>query len=100
MSESLNLERLAKLFSHRGEKVVVVLPSGEAVVLVPLGEYEKLVAAKPLPAVSEVRERRNGGRPATRPEGATKAPNSLEAVDPPQGALPDDDQYYPEPLEP
>ncbi len=91
----LDLEKIQRIFTRRGERVVLVLPSGEAVVLVPLTEYEQLVpgpkpTAQPQPAVTPAPRRGPGRPPAVHP---------LEAIDPPQGQLPDDDQYFPEPLE-
>ena len=93
MAATVDLDQLARLFSRRGERVVLVLPSGEVVVLVPLTEYEQLV---PAVAKAPVPPRRSPGRP---PTARAASPAPLEAIDPPQGQLPDDDEYFPEPLE-
>ncbi len=68
------IERLLK----RGERVVVI-GGPEPMVLLPLSEYEMLLENK------------------TNLETAENAPY-LESVDVPQGAVEDDDQYYPEPV--
>ena len=100
---TLDLERVSRLFLRRGERVVVVLPSGEHVVLVPLPEYEKLVQGSSRPAAGEApRERRGKSGRGSEPGSANptaKPRGDLEVVDPPQGGLKDDDQYFPEPLE-
>lgn len=98
MAAPLDLERLARLFTRRGERVVVVLPSGDPVVLLSLPEYEKLTSRGAPTVIEPPRDKRGSGRPA--PPSAPATPSSsVEAVDPPQGGMADDDQYYPEPLE-
>ncbi|MFH1111533.1 MAG: hypothetical protein V1712_00485 [Patescibacteria group bacterium] len=72
------IERLAS----RGERVVIV-GKGEPVVLLPLAEYEKLTAGQTVMFGERSAE-------STVPR--------LESIDPPAGALSDDDQYFPEPL--
>ncbi len=100
----IELERIAQLFARRGERVILVLPQGEMVVLVPLAEYEKMVTGENrVPINNSVTVRRSKANPTANANTAPKAPlaaaNPLEAVDPLQGALTNDDQYYPEPLE-
>lgn len=100
----LDLERIAQLFARRGERVVLVLPQGELIVLVPLAEYEKLVAGSGTAAAgvgpTVRRHKPSPTVPSTMPTKTyTPAANPLETVDPPQGTLTNDDQYYPEPLD-
>lgn len=92
MPGTVDLNQLLGLVARRGERVIVVVPGQEPIVLVPVSEYERLMAgtvAQPVP------EKSSSQRVKTPPA----APKTLEAVDPPQGSLTDDDQYYPEPLE-
>jgi len=119
MSWLIDLEKILRVLSRNGEKVVLALPGQEPVVLLPLSQYEKLLAP-----VSQLSSRapvtspqlnsassRPRGRP---PKSEINQPNMgnqrdnrsyvsptgvVEAVDPLQGGLADDDQYYPEPLD-
>jgi hypothetical protein len=105
---SVDLEQLSRVFARRGERVVLVLPQGEPVVLVPLSEYEQLARdpravtprGQPSP-FQPLQPRRGPGRPpASRPQPIQPAAQEPpEAIDPPQGNLLDDDAYFPEPLE-
>jgi hypothetical protein len=106
MATTVDLEQLARVFGRRGERVVLVLPTGGPVVLVPLSEYEELVSpgrsgTRPAQTAAGQVPRRNPARPlAQKPVQPQVAPTeALEAVDPLQGSLSDDDQYFPEPLE-
>ncbi len=78
----LDLTKLSPMLA-RGERVVVVMPAAEPVVLLPLAEYEKLLQSVPAEA--------NLLNPAD------KEP-ILEDISPLAGSVADDDQYYPEPL--
>ncbi len=106
MAVLVDLDQLARIFGRQGERVVLVLPSGDSVVLVPLSEYEQLVGgtrAQAKPVTLEAQPRRSPGRrPAPKPiepmPAQTKS-ESPESIDPLQGGLSDDDQYFPEPLE-
>lgn len=84
---AVNLELLARLVG-RGERVVLVLPQGDPVVLMPVAEYERLV-----PRLSPTQPKKNNN-----PKPTPRTSQQLEQVDPQQGSLSDDDQYYPEPL--
>lgn len=100
----LDLNQIVKLFTRRGERVVVILPEGEPVVLVPLSEYEKMSVARPASerAAHRLHDKPTPAAPPTggaKPSAVAAPAESLEPVDPPQGGLADDDQYYPEPLE-
>jgi non-homologous end joining protein Ku len=99
MKVNLDLEQLNRIFSRRGEKVVLVMPEGEPMVLVPLTEYEQSRKSDSLVAKIPNKDIKN------QPKQAQVFKNSqptnqdgLEAIDPPQGALMDDDQYFPEPI--
>lgn len=99
---TIDLDRLSRLFLSRGERVVIIGSNGEPLVLVPLDEYENMATRRPNRPNAEQSKRVNV-KPAA-PEIAPlkpqpKAQANLEAVDPQQGAVQDDDQYYPEPLE-
>jgi len=97
MSQTIDLNELARIFSRRGEKVVVILPDSEPVVLLPLSEYEKITTLqRTLPLKSA--KTKISPKPIME-NSIAKSEDKLEAVDPLQGALPDDDQYFPEPLE-
>lgn len=94
----IDLERIQKVFTRRGERVVLIMPDSEPVVLVPLNEYEQFSQSK-LPLTNpgnriQTKATRNQVKPA--PASANTA--NPELVDPLQGGLEDDDQYFPEPL--
>lgn len=100
MPQIIDWERLNKLFLERGERVVLVPPQGEPLVLVPLSQYEQLLG-KGHAVSAETRSKPPARRPAAPTTPATppsEASSALEPIDPPQGALQDDDQYFPEPL--
>lgn len=94
MGLTVDLEKIQKVFARRGERVVLVLPDSEPLVLVPLSEYEQFGQAKlPLnPA-----ETKNKKPAPAQPKPSAKT-ETIEQVDPLQGGLEDDDQYFPEPL--
>ncbi|MBI5465752.1 MAG: hypothetical protein HY974_00485 [Candidatus Kerfeldbacteria bacterium] len=97
MTNQFDLNELVRLFTSRGEKVVVIIPGHEPVVLLPLAQYDQLtgVAKSQInPKLVGSPGKKLGGQPAKPSAG------QLEAVDPPQGSLEGDDQYFPEPLEP
>ena len=77
-----SLVELIERLSARGERVVIV-GKGEPVVILPLSEYEKLTAGQTM-MFDDNRGRSENQR--------------LESVDLPSGMMPDDDQYFPEPL--
>jgi len=96
MGSQFDLNELARIFTSRGEKVVVVLPGHEPVVILPLAQYDQLVGNSvrlPNPKLSSA-----PGKKSVNPASSVPA-QKLEAIDPPQGSLEGDDQYFPEPLE-
>lgn len=96
MSDTL-LTTISRLAS-RPEKFVVILPSGEAVVLVPLSEYEKLTASSASVPVKPSNSPATSIKKAIRNE-ANSVRETVEAIDPIPGGVVEDDQYFPEPLE-
>lgn len=97
MASLVDLAKLQQIFSRRGERVVILLPDSEPVVLVPLMEYERLVGGAPRASQPKLAGKETEQKQISK---GNSAPNpKLEAIDPPQGALADDDQYFPEPLE-
>ena len=94
MSASVDLERLAKVFTRRGERVVLVVPGMEPVVLVPLSEYERLTSGEQ--GQNRTGELK-GSKSRPKPSAQTKF-GSPEQIDPLPGGLEDDNQYFPEPL--
>ncbi len=70
-----DLGQLIKRLLARGERVVIV-GDDEPMVILPLAEYDKLSG------FSSIQQ---------------EIPY-LEPIDPPQGAVEDDDQYFPEPI--
>lgn len=78
---NLNLEQIYRIFKRRGERVVLILPNGEPVVMLPLADYENLSGS---------------GLGHQRPKSDE---NNLELIDPMQGGVEGDDQYFPEPLD-
>ncbi len=97
MSDTL-FNTIARLAS-RPEKFVVILPSGEAVVLVPLIEYEKLTSKKPNIQSSNQKVNKITTEQTLPFTSTTKEDKSIEAIDPLAGGLSDDDQFFPEPIE-
>ena len=93
MNALIDFSKLEK-FLTSGERIVVVIPGQEPVVLVSLAEYEKLTNVKAQPAKTrEVKQ--------TKPQAKSMVEaktDEVEAVDPLPGALEDDDQYFPEPM--
>lgn len=79
---NLDLTKLSPMLA-RGERVVIIMPSAEPVVLLPLAEYEKLLQSVP----AEADLLNQAGREPV-----------LEDISPLAGSVADDDQYYPEPL--
>ena len=55
MSALIDIERLQKIFGRKGEKVVIVVPGQDPVVLVPLTEYEQYGQGKRAPSVGELK---------------------------------------------
>ncbi|MEK7496690.1 MAG: hypothetical protein AAB657_02170 [Patescibacteria group bacterium] len=97
MSDSL-INTISRLAS-RPEKFVVILPSGEAVVLVSLQEYEKLTSEKSGVAVNNQKNVKNPTEQSLPFGQMTKASQTVEAIDPLTSGLSDDDQFFPEPIE-
>lgn len=93
MALIVDLERIKKIFARRGEKVVLIMPESEPVVLVPLTEYENLSQGKLPPGKTQPAVQ---AKPTVIQKQAQ--PDLPEIVDPLQGGLEDDDQYFPEPL--
>lgn len=101
MSALIDFEKIAKVFNRRNEKVVVVVPGMEPVVLVPLAQYDELTN-KP----SSLKAGESVAKTAVKPNNQVKHQPQLppkpvapvEPIDPLQGGLEDDDQYFPEPL--
>ncbi len=79
---NLDLAKLSFLL-QRGERVVVIMPAAEPVVLLTLAEYEKLLQAAP----AETNLLSPAGEEPV-----------LEDISPLAGLVADDDQYYPEQL--
>lgn len=99
MKLNLDLEQLNRIFSQRGERVILIMPEGEPVVLVPLSEYEQLRKAGGLVAKLPNKDIKNQPKQAqVFKNNQQSKQDELEAIDPPAGALIDDDQYFPEPL--
>jgi len=98
MADNIDLNEFYRLFLARGERVVVVMPGHEPIVLLPLSQYESLADNLPATAHRQPKLRPTKNETASKP--THPAVQSLEAVDPLQGQLPGDDQYFPEPLEP
>ncbi len=95
----IDLARIQKVFGRRGERVVLIMPdSAEPVVLVPLNEYEQFSQTKlPLAATGAGGQNKTHKNPIKPNNTAGQRPQP-ELVDPLQGGLEDDDQYFPEPL--
>lgn len=99
MKLNLDLEQINRIFSQRGEKVVLIMPEGEPIVLVPLSEYEQLRKSGGLIAKLSNKDIKNQPKQAqVFKNNQQSGQDGLEAIDPPAGALMDDDQYFPEPL--
>ena len=99
MGQLVDLEKLTRVFARTGERVVLVIPGQEPVVLVPLADYEKLHLAKPRAISTPVT---NGAKPVPltpKHQASVPAGTPVEAVDPIQGGVESDDQYFPEPLD-
>ncbi len=97
MENLVDLAELKRILGRKGERVVVVVPGQEPIVLLSLTEYEQLSGGG---GKAGARPQANGNSRAAAPRPASAAdPAKLEAIDPPQGTVTDDDQYYPEPLE-
>ncbi|MFA4818794.1 MAG: hypothetical protein WC621_03060 [Patescibacteria group bacterium] len=79
----LDLTRLLPLLQRR-ERIILVLPGEEPIVLLSLADYERL---SPLSSSAK----------SARTDESTV--HQLEIIDPPASSVEDDDQYYPEPLE-
>lgn len=97
MASLVDIERLQKIFGRKGEKIVLVVPGQDPVVLVPLTEYENYSETKKT-NTDEVKGKPKivqTAKPATVASPKSEAP---EVVDPLAGGLEDDDQYFPEPL--
>lgn len=95
MASLVDLEKLQRIFGRTGERVVLVLPLGEPYVLVSLDEYEALVAAGSGNAALQSRViEKKVAQPSQK-----NTQSSPESIDPYAGALADDDQYFPEPLD-
>ena len=99
MSALIDIERLQKIFGRKGEKIVLVVPGQDPVVLVPLTEYEQYGQSKHTPPVGEPKTNKPPVKPQP-PVKPTEAPKAEapEIVDPLVGGVEDDDQYFPEPL--
>lgn len=99
MKLNLDLEQINRIFSQRGEKVVLIMSEGEPVVLIPLSEYEQSRKFSGLVAKVPNKDIKNQPRQAqVFKNNQSASQDRLEAIDPPEGALMDDDQYFPEPL--
>lgn len=112
----IDLEKLYRIFSRRGERVVLLLPDTEPMVLVPLSEYEHnntdlaTVAKSPsknsghhhsTPASSTANQQTLQGRKVVNSENKANLSQKItepEQIDPLAGPIEDDDQYFPEPL--
>ena len=93
MAANIDIERLQKAFGSKGERIVIVVPGQEPLVMVPLNEYEQMSSGKKAPGkANEPKANRSEVKPA---------PPKIslpESIDPLQGGLADDNQYFPEPL--
>ncbi len=78
-----DLSKIIKRLVARGERIVI-LSDDQPMVLLPLDEYERLTTSNNHIYESVTEENDLSGQ--------------LESIDPPAGPLPDDDQYFPEPL--
>lgn len=94
MSASVDIERLQKVFGGKGERIVIVVPGQEPLVMLPLNEYEQISAGKKT-QVNKSAETKAGKLQLGQQQPKPDAP---ELVDPLSGGLTDDDQYFPEPL--
>lgn len=96
MENLVDLAELRRILGRKGERVVVVVPGQEPIVLLSLSEYEQLTGGT---GKTGARPAAGGnGRSGASKSAGPAAPAKLESIDPPQGTLEDDDQYYPEPL--
>ncbi|MFH1866493.1 MAG: hypothetical protein ABIJ81_00175 [Patescibacteria group bacterium] len=77
-----DLGKLIERLASQGERVIII-GQGEPMVILPLNEYEKLKQFNPSLFNERVAER---------------STPQLESIDPLSSPLPDDDQYFPEPL--
>lgn len=102
MSALIDFEKIAKVFTRHNERVVVVVPGMEPVVLVPLNQYDELVSHKQPSQKPADQANKAPAKPAVPvnkpPQTQQPKPHQLEQIDPLQGGLDDDDQYFPEPL--
>ncbi len=119
MTEAVDWQRLASLLESSTDKVVVILPGGQALVLTSLDHYEgllksgsvvkPLVTSKPILSKSSLaKPQKKRGRPPkvkidslTEPvHRPTTQPNlgTLEDIGGVAGSLEEEADYYPEPL--
>jgi hypothetical protein len=96
MANQFDLNELARIFTSRGEKVVVVLPGYEPVVILPLKQYDQLVSNQ----IRTTNPKLSASLKKSVNPVKSAPVQKLEAIDPPAGSLESDDQYFPEPLEP
>jgi len=89
----INLEDLLRIFTARGEKVVVVPPQGDLAVILPLTEYDKLRNHAET-AVVKVAPSLVGSL-----NNAKIHKEQMELIDPTVNSITNDDQYFPEPIE-
>ncbi|MBU1038806.1 hypothetical protein KKC17_01015 [Patescibacteria group bacterium] len=109
MSEVLDWQRLAALLGPVSDKVVVILPSGQTLILTSLEHYEALVKGKKnldsLPiknSLAPSATKKRGRPPKSKPVEPIALPQSklgeVEEIGGLVGGLSNDDEYYPEPI--
>ena len=87
----MNINDIVKIFTDRGERVVVIMPDHEPVVVMPLVEYESL-----LPDTRQ----KTFNQPADYQSPPVYESNMpIEPVEPLGGSQLSDDQYFPEPID-
>lgn len=97
MENLVDLSELRHILGRHGERVVVVVPGQTPIVLLSLAEYEQLSQGR-ASGMSQKNTRPQAIESKPQPKNSAFQPPKLETIDPQQGALEDDDQYYPEPL--
>ena len=90
----MSINDIVKIFTDRGERVVVIMPDHEPVVVMPLAEYESLqVAADSMPRAFTTRVKHQANTPVYQSE------PPIEPVEPLGASQLGEDSYFPEPID-